>query len=639
MKRKINIFAVTVMIISMLAGCAVSDGVVHEEIKKKPSTGESWTVMLYMCGSTLEEDYGKASEVLNSLMYDLPENINVLVETGGARSWSMGDIAPEYSQYFSVQKNGIRLVHQTAAINMGNGESLKNFYSWGMEEYPADNYMGIVWNHGGGPVGGVAYDSNAKFDRIELPELTESLSELPERLDIIGFDASLMSNIETAAAVSLYADYMIASEDIMPMCGWDYYGLMKYLSENPSAEPPAVGAEVCEGVKRCAGEQEYQLVSMAVTDLTKETMLSLAFEGMAGAMTDALDDGAAQRELMYAMNELEYLGGNSFWEGYSNIIDIGELTKVVSEKIGSPAANINNAINEVVVYKCMSDYHSLSSGLSVYYPRVKKANELAEYRKVYVSESYMEFIEKTCLDLDFEGREYSYTDNPCWKAYNDAAYENVLSTQCDKASKYILNAAHPEIITRAGVNYYMYSEKSSGYVYLYRDYNTVRDAQSGQYSYEATGRIPKLNSTPVSMYLVSQNTCFDIYSIPVVYEGRMTNLRVSRSKQAADAGEYRILGLWNGVDKQSSMADRCYTKLEAGDVIIPIYEVYGADGGSYVEGRKIRIGFGGAKITDKRIDDGDYIISFTVEDMFGVTKESNTNNLTASKGKLKIMDY
>ena len=75
MKRKLLcIFTAAMMI--FLAGCG--DVVVREETKRRESTGESWTVMLYMCGSTLEEDYSRASDVIRSLKYDLPENINVL---------------------------------------------------------------------------------------------------------------------------------------------------------------------------------------------------------------------------------------------------------------------------------------------------------------------------------------------------------------------------------------------------------------------------------------------------------------------------------------------------------------------------------------------------------------------------------
>lgn len=639
MRRRIAFFLSVLMAALVLCSCG-GNVVVQNEVKRRSATGPSWTVLMYMCGSTLEEDYSRAGEVLSSLSYDLPENVNVAVETGGSRTWSLEDVYCEYLQRFEVQKNGLRMVDQTAAASMGESDTLYEFIEWGMETYPADNTIVVVWDHGGGPLGGVAYDSAYGFDSLDLEELQEAFSRLKAKPDMIGFDASLMSNLETASALSLYADYMVASEDIMPMSGWDYRGLFEYISENPTADMSEVGAVICDGVKNTASGQEADFVSMAVSDLSKATMLSLSFDGMADTMVNAADDVNNLRDLSYAMNELEFLGGNSMWEGYSNLIDIGELTAVVSEQIGSPASNIVSAINEMVIYRNMSEYHNTSSGLSVYYPKHRDSEELGEYRDICMSDSYMEYIEKTVIDVDIPDRLYSYEDSAAWQSYNDMAYENIMTAAADINGRYILNAVHPGIITRAGVNFYKYSSKDAGYIYLFRDYSAKYDASVGGYIYEFGGRLPELNSTPVAMYLVSQNTCFDIYSIPVIYEGKLTNIRVSKSKQAEDYGEYKILGLWNGVDEYSGMADRKYTELKTGDIIIPIYEVYGKSGDkSYVEGDKIRIGFGGAKITDKLIDDGDYIVSYTAEDMFGITYECDTNNLVSSKGTYKIMDY
>lgn len=637
-RKIITPLCAVLMMLSVLCGCSDSV-IVQEEVKRRESTGESWTVMIYMCGSTLEEDYGRASEVLSSLSYDLPENINVVVETGGSNTWNTEDLYSDYLQDFEVQKNGLRLVNQRPSESMGDEDTLYEFLSWGMQTHPADRYIGIIWGNGGGPIGGAAYDSLHSFDSLSVEEMKGALSRLSSKLDMIGFDSSLMSNIETASALSLYADYLVAPEDIMPMSGWDYRGLFEYISNNPSAQVSEVGKVICDGVKNIVSESERDFVAMAVTDLSKITMLSLAFDGMADIMVNATEDMSSLHDISYAMNELEYLGGNSPWEGFSNLIDIGELTKVVSEQIGSPAANIANTINEVVVYRSVSDYHNMSSGLSVYYPNEKNSDELERYMDICMSRNYMEFIEKTCIDTEIEGKSYSFDQTAAFNEYNSIVGQNTMSAATDMSDRYILSISHPEIITRAGVNFYMYSAENSGYLYLFRDYNTKYDVSAGGYTYEISGRLPELNSTPVAMYLVSQNTCFDIYSIPVMYEGEICNIRVSRSKQADDYGEYNILGLWKGINKTTGMADRRYKELKSGDVITPLYEVYGKNDGSYVEGSVIRIGFGGAKVTEKLIDDGDYIVSYTAEDIYGIEYECDTNNLTSTKGQIRIMNY
>lgn len=636
--RKTTLLLSCIMMLSVLFGCGRSV-IVQEDVKRRESTGEKWTVMIYMCGSTMEEEEGRASDVLGSLAYDLPENVRVVVETGGSAQWKNEEIYSEYLQDYEVQKNGIRLVNQKPLASMGESDTLYGFYDWAMKTYPADNYVGVIWDHGGGPMGGAAYDSAHGFDSLSVAEIKSALSRLSSSLDIIGFDASLMSNLETASALSLYADYMIASEDIMPMCGWNYGHMFECISDDPSISAAELGGIICEDVKSWASESERSLVSMAVTDLSKISSLSLAFDGMAEVMVNAAESVDGLHSISYAMNELEYLGGNSQWEGYSNLVDLGELTSTVSEQIGSPAANIANSITAAVAYKAMSDQHNMSAGISVYYPGHRDTEELSEYREICTSDRYMEYLEKTCIDVEIEGRLSHFEDAGAWDEYSRLAAENTMSAAPDTSGKYVLSSTHPEILVQAGVNFYMYSETNQGYVFLYRDMNTSYNAADGSYVYEPSGRLPRLNSTPVAMYLVSQNTCFDIYSIPVIYDGEIANIRVSRSKQMDDYGEYNILGIWKGTDKETGMAERFYKELGNGDVVIPIYELYGGEPGTYVEGDRIRIGFTGAKITENLMDDGDYIVSYTAEDLYGMEYESGTNSLTSTRGTIRIMNY
>lgn len=251
----------------------------------------------------------------------------------------------------------------------------------------------------------------------------------------------------------------------------------------------------------------------------------------------------------------------------------------------------------------------------------------------------MQFIEKTCANAVIPERDYNYEDTLSWQAYSAVAGNNVITAASDATGKYTLSVSNPEIITRTEVNYYLYDEENMIYLNLGRDYNVSHDAANGQYTYEFSGKLPQLNGSPVAMHLVSKSDLYDIYSIPVIYNGAMSNLRVMKSKQGEDAGEYKILGRWKGIGKYSGMAYRKYTEIESGDTIIPIYEVYGDDTGKYIEGDIIRVGFGGLKLADKVMADGDYIVSYFVEDVFGATYESNPGNLAAEEGKVKISAF
>ena len=46
----------------------------------------SWAVYWYLCGSDLETNHGCATADLNEMLeVPLPENVNVIIETGGAK--------------------------------------------------------------------------------------------------------------------------------------------------------------------------------------------------------------------------------------------------------------------------------------------------------------------------------------------------------------------------------------------------------------------------------------------------------------------------------------------------------------------------------------------------------------------------
>lgn len=629
MKRICCILWAVIALSVALAGCG--DIVVRNEAARRESTGDSWTVMIYMCGSAMEENYKSAGDVISSLSYDLPKNINVLVETGGCRKWSIDDVDAEYMQYYTVQKNGIRLINQLPSSNMGEASTLASFLKWSVNNYPADHYMTIIWGNGGGPSGGVVYDSKYDFNELNVNELKSAFGSVGVTMDIIGFDSGLTANIETASAISLYADYMVASEDIMPMSGFDYEDIFDFISENPSVSAPVLAQRICNGAAAAADENEAELFIMSVVDLSKISMLSLAFDGVAQLLADSTAELSTLAPVRAAFRKLEMLGGNTQWEGYSNTADLLQIVGVLGSDFGSPAANLKNALNEAVIYICAGEQRLDLGGMAIYYPSAQNGEQLTRYKGLAPSSRYVEFLEKTCIHAENGAPALNATG--AWQQYAAIAPQIAVSAVTDFEGRYIMAASHPELITKAYVNIYMYSEKDSKYIYLFSDDNVGYDPSRGGYLYEFNAKLPQLNRTDISMYPVSLGEKYDMYSIPVVYDGEPMNIRAV--KYGAE-DEYKVIGLWKGTDSFTSMADRRIKKLKPGEIIIPVYEVYGDGGNQFIEGSRVRIGLGDIRLTNRKITGGDYAISYTAEDIYGIKHESNTASLTAANGNIRI---
>jgi hypothetical protein len=49
---------------------------------------DSWTIFVYLCGSDLESNYGEATKDVKEMMAGkYNKNVNIVVQTGGAKAW------------------------------------------------------------------------------------------------------------------------------------------------------------------------------------------------------------------------------------------------------------------------------------------------------------------------------------------------------------------------------------------------------------------------------------------------------------------------------------------------------------------------------------------------------------------------
>ena len=173
--------------------------------------------MVYMCGSNLESDGAKASNDISSMLAARAnmEDVNVVLLLGGTTVWSTGYDA----SVLTLLQLGTRrpsIVTTFPLTGMNESVTMSNFLTYCYENYPADRYDLMIWDHGGGPISGVCQDSLFKGDTLQLKELTDALDASPFAnggLELVSFNACLMSSAEVGVALAPYANYMVASED------------------------------------------------------------------------------------------------------------------------------------------------------------------------------------------------------------------------------------------------------------------------------------------------------------------------------------------------------------------------------------------------------------------------------------------
>lgn len=363
------------------------------------SPASTTTVMVYIIGSNLESGSGQATDNIKEMMaIGSTANMNVIIQTGGANK--VAGTAAEITdnparvidwtkvQRYQVQKGTLSKLDdlgQDTNVDMGSKATLQSFLEWGVKAYPADKYIVVLWDHGGGINGGIGSDEITN-NTLSVPVIQASLQTVSQakniKFEMVGFDACLMANAEVAASLANSTKYMVASQDLEPGRGWAWDGFLKFVTDNPAATGKDIGAEIANSylVKM---NKDKQTVTLSVTDLSKMAALSAATDGFATALQKYTALNAPEN--LKAWKQIAFARARSLdWYTAPILAMSTDLVDMVSFP-ANVVTNINkyvgadqplmdasdalyNAVSAAVVYKVQNGSNLGASGLSLYFP-------------------------------------------------------------------------------------------------------------------------------------------------------------------------------------------------------------------------------------------------------------------------------
>lgn len=380
-----------------------------EQQLKEAAEGKDLTVMIYMCGSNLESTpQSSASRDIGEIVgsgYDT-EKVNVLLMAGGAKSWHLKDIDSAGTGIYSVRPDGItRLWEAGTSMNMGEASTLSMLLCYGARYFPAENYALIIWDHGSGAIGGVCQDETTR-DSLSLTELRTAMRNSPfagEKLCWLGFDACLMASLEVAIMLSPFAEYLIASEETEPGCGWNYSFLKDAEKDRNGAE---TGRRIIDSFFDWYEERESgNNLTLSCIDLGKADRLAEQTDRFFGEVRqNAFPDRRA--ELSKAVRRAKAFGsvdenaGNNADNTNANVLDLLDLGDLVSclqeDRMADGQELLRLLQDEAVVYARNSMDLPLG-GMTVYHPLRAKNSflaNLAAYRSFGILPEYVRYIDE-----------------------------------------------------------------------------------------------------------------------------------------------------------------------------------------------------------------------------------------------------
>ncbi|HUX20929.1 MAG TPA: clostripain-related cysteine peptidase, partial [Spirochaetia bacterium] len=275
-------------------------------------------------------------------------------------------------------------------LNLGDPEVLHTFVEFAEAAYPSDSVMLVLWGHGSGwrsfpssrrtgvsPA--VGFDDSSASDPLYTQEIEEAL--LGNKVDILGFDCCSEAMVEVAYQLRRAARFMVASEDLIQVDGWNYADLLSRLAVSDASPASTVEAVVSS----FASNQ---------VDESGATISALSLESVDGVMEGLNQFSQVAWEWIHDDTAQSYLRSLLFREveafystpGDLNL-DLVDLGRVVAEKIpalADAAAQLEEATRAAVVREWHHPQgHPNAHGLGVHYVPLSEEGTAAVHSDAY----------------------------------------------------------------------------------------------------------------------------------------------------------------------------------------------------------------------------------------------------------------
>lgn len=302
-------------------------------MKKAAEAKKQWTVLVWIAGDNNLSEFGTA-DIAEMKQIGSGANVDVVVQydragTGGTRR-------------YHLQKNTLLDADEVADLgetNTGDPAVAIDFFTWGIQTYPADHFLCVLWNHGSGidetdiyararvsgrSVGrrrgrsvdvprsqvkaivnsrmaralfsttidaalgtrAIAFDDTSRdfLDNAELARVISTVvKKTGRRIDVVGFDACMMNMIEVAYELHEQADFLVGSEEVEPGDGWPYAKVVGAAAKGPT--PAKLAASVVKSyVASYADTSQEEQVTQAALDLRKAPKVTKAIDRLAAAL-------------------------------------------------------------------------------------------------------------------------------------------------------------------------------------------------------------------------------------------------------------------------------------------------------------------------------------------------------------------
>jgi hypothetical protein len=396
-----------------------------------PSGLPEWTVIVYSAADdeVLEENMWFDLNEMELVGSNPQMNIVVQIDRYSGAFTGDGDWS-DTRRYLITQDNDLDhinspVVQSVGEVDTGNPQTLIDFVTWAVQNYPAKKYALVMSDHGGGWTGGFSDMSAASYSDLSIPEIVSSIEQIRQntgvdKFEVIGFDACLMGQIEVFGSLYPYSNYMVGSEEVEPGYGWSYAAWLGELAQNPAMNGDGlaqaiVSTYVTNDILLTGGRASADEIAQEESTTTLSAVESARVPDVIGAMNQfvssitELDQSLVAEARTYSRSYFSLFGE----EVSPSFIDLGNFSEILTTLtddagIEQSAVQLQNAINVAIVAEKHGINMSGSNGIAFHFPDsdLYYYTEYNEEFPPYYAASSSKFLEKSVWD---EFLAYHYT--------------------------------------------------------------------------------------------------------------------------------------------------------------------------------------------------------------------------------------
>ena len=402
-----------------------------EESPADTSGLPAWTVIVYSAADdeVLEENMWFDLNEMELVGSNPQMNIVVQIDRFAGAFTGDGDWT-DTRRYLITQDSDLDhitspVVESVGEVDTGDPQTLIDFVTWAIQNYPAQKYALLMSDHGGGWTGGFSDMSASSYSDLSIPEIVSSVEQIRQntgidKFEMIGFDACLMGQIEVFGSLYPYSNYMVASEEVEPGYGWSYAAWLEQLAQDPSVNGAGlsqaiVSTYVTNDTLLMGGRASSDEIAQEESTTTLSAVESARVPDVIGAMnqfvsaTTSLDQSLVAEARTYTRSYFSLFGE----EVSPSFIDLGNFAEVLTTMtdetgIQQGAAQLKAAIDSAVVAEKHGINMSGSNGIAFHFPDsdLYYYTEFNEEFPPYYAESSSRFLELSVWD---EFLAYHYT--------------------------------------------------------------------------------------------------------------------------------------------------------------------------------------------------------------------------------------